>query len=278
MAESSGNHEVWNLVDVADSFGTGDMLLYHGSQLFSRIIDLVTATEWSHNGILVRNPSDRLKAAYKVRRFHQELERLDLKIQQTHPDKYAQYKERLQSKKLDEIYMFDSDRSPEDGRKHGGVQLVPLRYWLSRSFAEVQGKMRVVVRPLQLPSGERMSNERIEPWMLEVADRPFEDSNLGLIKTTLGVNKVEDQTRLHCCEVATFSYKLLGLLPQELNSSNYIPKDFSEEGENDPSKIRHQNQPNIFPLVGGAKLGKNVEIVPDFADILTKDMFTPVSQ
>eukprot|EP00667_Euglena_gracilis_P032058 EG_transcript_48057 len=86
--------QLFNAVDynaIAPQMGTGDVLLLHGTELFSTAIKLVTRSWYSHVAIVLKEPSPDILQLYGL-----EFRR----------DPHG-------------LYAFESDSETEDGRKGG---------------------------------------------------------------------------------------------------------------------------------------------------------------
>jgi hypothetical protein len=97
--------------DVYDQLDTGDILLKSGVGTFSMFIQLGLRCMYSHVAVIIRDPSDELKAAFKV------------------PDD-------IQGNVF--VLEADSELFVDPSRKTGGVQFMELRQWL-RAYAEESG-------------------------------------------------------------------------------------------------------------------------------------------
>jgi len=169
---------------------------------------------------------------------------------------------------LDEIYIFDTDSETFDQRKGGGTQLIPFRYYLSKSWDEYKGNMEIKVRKLVIPQNIKLPLENLEEYAFQEKGKSFEFRKANLVKSFLGVHTDEDLSRLFCSELTISCYRQLGLLPQDMNASNYLPKDFEESDEKAPFHIRHLFEQNLFPLLQNAYLDVGIEFIPDFPDLI----------
>jgi len=108
----------------------------------------------------------------------------------------------------------------------------------------------------------------MEELMVRMSDKKFEVRKLGLAKSALGIHKSEDLSRTFCSELIIDCYKELGLLPNDLNSSNYLPKDFTVSEEKAKFHLRHPWDHKLFPLMKGTYLEEGVEVISDFVDFV----------
>jgi hypothetical protein len=116
------NHAVFKFEDVQNLLDSGDLILSHGRERFSRAIqacrfnysifqlqtNLVTGSYWSHAAILIRNPSELIKEKYQVKKIfdHAKEEKLDL------------------DPAMDNIFVFESETETFDKRPGGGCQVL----------------------------------------------------------------------------------------------------------------------------------------------------------
>jgi hypothetical protein len=56
-------------------------MLFHGTEFFSRVIEGASRSKWSHAAIIVRNPSQAVKDAYKVDHYRKQIQELEAKCE-----------------------------------------------------------------------------------------------------------------------------------------------------------------------------------------------------
>jgi len=169
---------------------TGDIVLFAGKSGVSAGIKLLTNSNWSHVGMAVR------------------LKDWDIVM-------------------LWESTTLDDIKDIEDNVEKRGVQLVPL----SRRVAKYKGD--IAIRKLEEVTITEQMNADLGKLRSELRNRPYEADKIELLKSVYdgpwGAN-TEDLSGLFCSELVAEAYQCLGLLPEEIPSNEYTPKDFSEAG------------------------------------------------
>lgn len=119
-----------------------------------------------------------------------------------------------------------NDLDTNSARK--GVQLVPL----SARISDYDGA--IAIRRLLGAAHTGDSVKSLMQFRREVAGRPYEESELELIKSAydgpLGKNK-EDLSSLFCSELVAEAYQRMGLVTYAKASNEYTPADFSEKNQ-----------------------------------------------
>lgn len=169
---------------------TGDVILFSGKSGFSAGIKWMTKSHWSHVGMAIRLPD------------------------------------------WDTVLLWESTtlndiQDVESGLEKKGVQLVPL----SLRIANYRGD--VAVRHLLDVEFTIAMIASLKELRTELKNRPYEQDKVELVKSVYegpwGTNQ-EDLSSLFCSELVAEAYQRLGLLPLEVPSNEYTPKDFSKAG------------------------------------------------
>ncbi len=195
--------------DIRNTLQTGDLALFSGKGGTSTGIKWFTDCKWSHVGMLIRVPDwDTLL--------------------------------------IWEATTLDNLKDVLTGAAHRGVQLVSFSDRLKSYDGEAS------IRKLDVQRTAQMQNSLIE-LRAELKDRPYEQDKVELLKAAydgpLGDN-TKDLSSLFCSELIAETYQRMGLLPtgpDALPSNEYLPKDFSEEGER-------------LALQGNASLGPEISL------------------
>ncbi len=185
---------------------TGDIVLFSGKGAISHGIKLFTLSKWSHVGMVLQLPDS------------------------------------------DTVFLWESTTLANladaiDGTKKKGVQLVLLSDRLKSYKGDAS------VRHLKGITVDKNKYKTLMAFRKEVRNRPYEKSELELIKSAYdgpwGHNE-EDLSSLFCSELVAEAYQRLRLLPDDVPSNEYTPKDFTEE--------------KGLKLLGGASLGKEIPV------------------
>lgn len=123
-----------------------------------------------------------------------------------------------------------------------GVQLNQLRERI------IQYNGDIAIRRLE---GIEFSSEdlkKLSELRRELTGRPYEKNKLDLIKAAYdgpgGANK-EDLSSIFCSELVAEAYQTLGLLPETLASSEFVPADFSEARDKKLKLLKGRLGPEI---------------------------------
>ena len=115
----------------------------------------------------------------------------------------------------------------ESGEERQGVQLVPLSERLEKYDGDA------CIRFLDKKITKKM-HKKLADLRQELKNRPYEENKIELIKSAydgfLGDNE-EDLSSLFCSELVAEAYQRIGLLPEDIPSNEYTPKDFSAKDE-----------------------------------------------
>jgi len=195
---------------------TGDVVLFHGTERASRVIEWGTWSYWSHTMMLVRNPSPELVQMYSIQLYQDMKKGADLDI----------------DFEKDGVYVFESDSDTFDKREKGGVQLVPLRLWMHENSKLYGDEMIMAVRHLNLPSrtgDDHQDFPKLEEFMRSVCGKSYEVHKKELYGSVHKLNKKDDLSSIFCSELVAASWKQMELVEEDAICSNFLPKDFSSE-------------------------------------------------
>jgi len=213
------NRKYWD--EIESQFSTGDIILCRGTESFSQLIRRGTMSTWSHAAIVVVDPSPAIREAYKI------------------PDYYeTDLKER--------VFIYESDTETQDHRAGGGTQLFPLRRWMECCIRDYTDQYLVVWRKLIPPETHKGKPDietfpKFEKFMLDMCKRSYEHSRVQLMFSAIHTNKKEDLSTVFCSELVAASYKHMGCFPEDSNSNNYVPRDFTSDERLDGKDIKLQN-------------------------------------
>lgn len=173
---------------------TGDIILYSGKGAVSSGIRFGTGSEWSHVGMAMR------------------IEGWDAVLC-------------WESTTLNTVKDIELNRAVK------GVQLVPL----SERVIKYNG--RIAIRHLEGVGLTDAIFENLKILRRQLIGRPYEKSTLELLNAALDLGdwttNAEDLSSLFCSELVAEAYQTMGLLdspPIGLPSNEYVPKDFSDQG------------------------------------------------
>ena len=173
--------------DIRHELDTGDLVLFRGHTLFSRLIQRATRSEWSHVAMVLRLPEYDMLALYESTGLG------------SLPDMIS-------------------------GEVRRGVQLVPLseRVRACNGAIAVRQLKGVTLGPHERTALMALRRElRGRPYERSLVDlvRAAYDGAGGA--------SAEDLSSLFCSELVAEAYQRLGLLGDGVPSSEYTPADFS---------------------------------------------------
>lgn len=193
--------------DIEPYFNTGDIILFSGKSRWSRIIQTVCRSKWSHIGIVIRTT-----------RFR---------------DKYGENELFLWHSTIDKV--VESVLSAEKRREWGfemaksGVQLNPLEDAL-RTY-EGMFCVRHLKLPPYLQKHVRSIKNKLFKWMEKEEPKAYENDYLTMLKATIaGQSDIpyEDTSAYFCSELVICTLRQMQIV-SVLNSSAYAPHHFSSE-------------------------------------------------
>jgi len=234
------------VLEVFEKANSGDVVLVAGQGAFSAIIRHGTQSHYSHCGVLLRNPSEKMWT------------------------KYGQLRDGTPVPRDRGVYLLDSDFE-EDGSVDG-VTLRPFETQL-RDYMEEDyhgPDVDVIVRSVAVDDAERARvHEALEDAALEYQGRLYESKDakhdpLHFIALALSVcdgNKKEDFERFFCSELLAACYQRIGWLPLGSRGGqlacNYVPQDFATPH----GRPRAKEFPDINTvLTSGASLQSEVRL------------------
>lgn len=177
---------------IRNDLKTGDLVLFSGKGMISNVIKLMTRSNWSHVGMVVR------------------IEDWDA----------VMLWEATNTKRGKDFY---------SGKPKKGVQLVNLS---DRVATALENGYEVAVRQLhdfELTAEHRKSLAKLREAFKH---KEYEESIVELFKSAYdgfaGSNE-EDNSSLFCSELVAEAYQTMGLIAQDKASNEFVPKDFSSE-------------------------------------------------
>lgn len=177
-----------------DELSTGDILLFSGKSGSSESIKWATLSRWSHVGLALRLPQYGFVCLYEA---------------------------------TTTATLKDLDTA----RVRTGVQLVPL----AARLQEYEGD--VVARRLLDVQLDEPRLQRLHALRRRLAGRHYEQDKLELMAAAYDGpfgEQGEDLRELFCSELAAAAYQALGLVAAGKPSNEYVPADFSQDGEDLP--------------------------------------------
>jgi len=238
---------VYHYSDVVSFLQTGDVILFHGIEAHSILIEGATMSYWSHAAILIRKPSDEIKELYRVNDYLHILEHVG-----------APFKD----PELEDLYIFESDYDTFTKNKGGGAQLIPFKAWLI-DYEREYSRLFLVVRRLVCPN--RTGNNifdfpKLEPFMKTCADKKYKVSRRQLVGAVGRANRKEDLESVFCSELVAATLKEMDFLEEHKNCTNITPKDFAKESYKYRLTSSHFGK-HDFELGNGASLADAVRII-----------------
>lgn len=184
--------------DVKEQFGTGDVLLFRGTEGFSKLIKISSICNFSHVMSLVVNPSKKIREVYGLK------------------------------DESETIFVFEAD-SEIESHEGGGVQLMELTKWIHATAHYYNNDYNTLLcwRKLVGVDESKRKNE-IEEYILSMAGKLYEKDMQELAVSVMGWNRKEDFDTVFCSElVAGFMMKGLDVLDTTRKANNYVPRDFT---------------------------------------------------
>tara|TARA_B100000424_G_scaffold270488_1_gene269950 strand:- start:1243 stop:1854 length:612 start_codon:yes stop_codon:yes gene_type:complete len=181
-----------------DDWKTGDLILFkHKNSCFGKMIKFFTGSDYTHVGIILRNPGF------------------------TNPPLIGLF------------FWESSDENfpdAEDHKKKIGVEIVDLGELISRV-----GTIKLFYRKLTLNNGFTIDNSRLKEIHETVHNKPYDIVPLDWIEAYLQYDlNPQKRDRFWCSAFAGYVYVQLGLLPYNTDWSIMRPSDFSSERKDFP--------------------------------------------
>jgi len=239
-------YPIYTYHKIVGELNTGDVILFRGIEMHSKIIQAGTMSYWSHAAILIRDPPEDIKELFGVHKFDEVLE----KAGQTW-DKNSI---------LENIYVYESDYLPIDLREGGGCQLVPLKVWLI-DYEDYYSRMHCIIRRLQVPKRKiTINNHSLWEWMRKTATISYKISTREMVLALGKLNRQENLQSVFCSELVAATLKYMGLLPENINASNFTPKDFDKITYGNRLHFNHSGKDDL-ELLFNAQLMEPIRIV-----------------
>jgi len=246
-------YPIYTYHKIVDELNTGDVILFRGIEMHSKVIQAGTLSYWSHAAILIRDPPEDIKEIFGAHKFDTVL----AKARQTW-DKSSQ---------SENIYVYESDYLPIDLREGGGCQLVPLKVWLI-DYEDYYSRMNCVIRRLQIPNRKTSVNQNtLWEWMRKTATLSYKISTKEMVLAAGKLNRQENLKSVFCSELVAATLKSMGLLPENINSTNYTPKDFDKETYAKRVHINHYGKDDIEFLL-------NAQLMEPFRIVFNPQKYT----
>jgi len=215
----------WDYETARKNLSGLDVLLESESRYApSRVTRLWSRSVWTHACLVVRNPSDEIKALYGVR-TKDELRAAIEEARASGEPEQLQGIGLLERELDEELYVFEAVR-PE-------VALTPLCTWMDSKEATESYKIIVASR-LRMPESRAtvvLNLAGLEELMREVHGFPFTLDANRMIRGNYRVNKERYSDSIFCSELVAEAYIRVGLLPEHRLSGNYSPRDFSSSAD-----------------------------------------------
>jgi hypothetical protein len=223
---------------------TGDIVLFHGNGVLSNIVEWGTMGEWSHVGIVVKDPNFCIDVA---------------------PEKG--------------LYLLQSDGKYEvdieSGKKRLGVQLVNLK----SKIDEYDGS--VFVRQLQRDAYERNDEENtFRNNLLKIPyktlfEKTYDYLPLDLLVTMLDAHGItildgfvngRHIDHIFCSALVAYVYCDLGIMNKDTNWSTCVPSYFAQNLDGE----LHFDGDVKYYVTCGVELFTKVSITPIMSDVLNE--------
>ena len=217
-----------NYDDVRDELQTFDVLLESENKYApSRITSLFSRSAWTHAAMIVREPSDRVRAAYGVETREELAARareIRTQLVENPSVNGAQLfleLDRILDSMEESLYVFEAVRPV--------VALTPLKEWMTAKQIHMPYKV-IVCRRFQEYQGEakvQWNQEGFEDFMLEVNGLPFTLDANNMIRANYQLNTKKYDGSIFCSELVAEAFQRAGIFSKSRLSSNYTPNDFS---------------------------------------------------
>ena len=179
--------------NLLNSAQTGDLLLFEGDAWYSRLIEYFGYSRYSHIGMILRDPT---------------------------------YLEpNLQGLYLMQSSIVPNPDSAEDGKKHFGVQIIPLDEAITNYK---QGRGTMYYRSLECLRDEQFT-ERLGNAYQIAKDKPYDLNPCDWIRAKFGITcgSVHKTDEFWCSSLIAFMYVRLGFLYPSLPWTLIAPRRFS---------------------------------------------------
>ena len=231
------------LDEVYEQLDTGDVLLFRGSEVFSKQIRDATRSNWSHAAFIVRDPPDDIKLKYRVPEHRHAADS---------PWSNPEVPERVFVFEAESETLLHYDVHGRDVQD--GIQLVPIKYWLQKYYDEAGPECLLVWRKLARNDNARPisqeQNEALVRWIDSCCGARYKQSKKQCYAAIFRLNMQEDNSSFFCSELVAATLAEIGVLPKKKRFSslfrknkgaqlanNTLPCDFSSEERHDGKDI-----------------------------------------
>ena len=179
--------------DIKDQFKTGDLLLFHSNtNYFGRLIQYFTGSDYSHVGIILKDPN-------------------------------------FTEKKMVGLFFWESSwenyPDAEDNKIKVGVEIVHLD-----ELIEKCGNINLYYRKLTLKNGKQITDEKLKEIHDVVHDKPYDSVIHDWVEAFFKIDtRPQKVDRFWCSAFVGYFYVKIGILPEDLDWSILRPDYFSEE-------------------------------------------------
>ena len=176
-----------------ESLNTGDIILFHGSYIISRIIEFLAGTEYSHCGVIIKDPwftPEKLKGLYVLESGSENI-----------PD-------------------------PENNRVKYGVQLTKLEYIINNYDGSLY------IRKLECIRDEQFYN-KITQIHSNIHNLPYDFDPIDWIKAFFNINigDVQKKNTFWCSALLSYFFVQLGFLEKDIPWTIISPAAFSGDSK-----------------------------------------------
>ena len=181
--------------DIRKVLKTGDLVLFSGKGKYSTLIRLMTGSDWTHVGMVLKLSEYDFIALW-------------------------------------ESIIIGEVKTLSTGKKERGVQIVPLsnRIDMSRGKVAVRYVFGDYSNSL---TNNRVITRELMSLRKKLRGKPYEKSGIELFKAAfdapiIGSNE-DDLSSIFCSELVAEAYKTLGLLKKDKPSNEFTPADFTSK-------------------------------------------------
>lgn len=205
----------------------GDPILFVGSGLFSWEVQIATCSLQSHIALIVKLPNDFEDDLFEGKRSQ------------------------------DGLYMLQSLNGiikgiPDvlTGKEKGGLQLNSLKACMSCCIADVTIRRLIIEKKYKKELDPTNKNSALYKYMKKYKGAPYEQHFSELCLSIMPFcHPSDNKDSLFCSELVAEVYRDIGILPKEINSSEYIPKSFSDMETDGFYEFWHSKHSNQSTLV-----------------------------
>lgn len=185
--------------EITDEFETGDLILFHTNHdgsLFGRLIQFFTGSNYSHVGMILRDPT-------------------------------------FIDKKLVGLLFLESawENFPdcENNVKKLGAEIVDLERMMQGT-----GSMNLYYRKLTLKNGKKIDENKMKEIHKVIHNKPYDTVPNDWLQAFFNIDtKPQKEDRFWCSALVGYVYTKLGLLPKDTDWSILRPDFFSDSNKCD---------------------------------------------